>query len=57
VQSLILASILMSMGFQTVILGFVADLRSVNRRLMEEIPYRSRGRSAEADPFRKGREG
>ena len=57
VQSLILASILMGMGFQTVILGFVADLLSVNRRLMEEIQYRSRRRSAETDRFRKGREG
>jgi hypothetical protein len=46
VQSLILASILMGMGFQTLILAFVADLLSVNRRLLEEIQCRSRMQSA-----------
>ena len=36
VQSLILASILIGIGFQTVMVGFIADLLSVNRRLLEE---------------------
>lgn len=44
VQSLILASILLGMGFQTLILAFVADLLSVNRRLLEEIQVHSRSR-------------
>jgi hypothetical protein len=41
VQSLILASILIGMGFQTLMVAFVADLLSVNRRLAEDSHYRS----------------
>lgn len=37
VQSLILASILIAIGFQTAMAGFLADLLSVNRRLAEEL--------------------
>lgn len=40
IQSLILASILLGIGFQTILVGFLADLLSVNRRLMEDIQYR-----------------
>ena len=40
VQSLILSSILLGIGFQTVLVAFLADLQSVNRRLMEDIQYR-----------------
>jgi glycosyltransferase involved in cell wall biosynthesis len=36
VQSLILASILIGMGFQTIMVAFLADLLSVNRRLAED---------------------
>ena len=39
VQSLILASVLMGMGFQTIMVAFVADLLSVNRRLAEDNRY------------------
>jgi glycosyltransferase involved in cell wall biosynthesis len=39
VQSLILASILIAMGFQTIMVAFIADLLSVNRRLAEDIRY------------------
>jgi glycosyltransferase involved in cell wall biosynthesis len=39
VQSLILASILIGIGFQTIMVAFVADLLSVNRRLSEDIRY------------------
>ena len=42
VQSLILASILIGMGFQMVIVAFVADLLAVNRRLLEEVQYKLR---------------
>ncbi|GGY35827.1 glycosyl transferase [Bacterioplanes sanyensis] len=42
IQSLILASVLMGMGFQTALVAFVADLLSVNRKLLEELRYRSR---------------
>jgi len=37
VQSLILAAVLMIFGFQTGLLAFLADLQSVNRRLLEEL--------------------
>lgn len=40
IQSLILSSILLGIGFQTVLVAFLADLQSVNRRLMEDIQYR-----------------
>ena len=36
VQSLILASVLLGMGFQTMLIAFVADLLAANRRLLEE---------------------
>ncbi len=42
VQSLILASTLIGIGFQTVMAAFIADLLSVNRTLLEDIQYRSR---------------
>jgi hypothetical protein len=42
IQSLILASILLGIGFQTMIVAFVADLQSVNRKLLEDIQVRSR---------------
>jgi len=48
VQSLILASILLGIGFQTVLVAFLADLQAVNRRLMEDIQYRVRTMDSEA---------
>lgn len=36
IQSLILASILIGMGFQTMLVGFLADIIAVNRKLLEE---------------------
>ena len=40
VQSLILASILVGTGFQVMLTAFLADLLSVNRRLLEDLQYR-----------------
>jgi glycosyltransferase involved in cell wall biosynthesis len=40
VQSLILSSILIGIGFQTMLVAFLADLLAVNRRLIEDIQYR-----------------
>ena len=40
IQSLILASILLGIGFQTMLVAFLADLQAVNRRLMEDVQYR-----------------
>ncbi|HQP47939.1 MAG TPA: glycosyltransferase family 2 protein [Spirochaetota bacterium] len=40
IQSLILASVLLGIGFQTILSAFIADLISVNRKLVEEVQYR-----------------
>jgi glycosyltransferase involved in cell wall biosynthesis len=40
VQSLILAAVFLIAGFQTLLIGLVADLISVNRRLSEEVLVR-----------------
>lgn len=42
VQSLILASILLTLGFQLGVLGLLADLISVNRRMLDRVLYRVR---------------
>lgn len=39
-QSLTLSSILLGIGFQTMLTAFLADLLAVNRRLMEDVQYR-----------------
>jgi hypothetical protein len=49
VQSLILASIFIGIGFQTIMVAFIADLLSVNRRLLEELQYKSRDRGKHKD--------
>jgi glycosyltransferase involved in cell wall biosynthesis len=48
VQSLILASVLLMMGFHTILLGFVADLLAVNRKLLEELQAAERARSLQS---------
>jgi len=40
IQSLILASILIGIGFQTILVAFLADLQAVNRKLLENVSYR-----------------
>lgn len=47
IPSLILATILILIGFQLWMFGLVADLLSVNRKLMEEIQLRMRRMDAE----------
>ncbi len=42
IQSLILASSLLVMGFQTLLIAFVADLLAANRKLLEDVRYRQR---------------
>lgn len=42
IQSVILASVLMLLGFQIVVIGLISDLIAANRRLSEEIVYRLR---------------
>jgi hypothetical protein len=42
IQSLILAAVLLIAGFQTLLIGLVADLISANRKILEETLYRLR---------------
>lgn len=42
VQSLILCSVLLVIGFQTMLTAFIADLLAVNRHLLEDIKFRVR---------------
>lgn len=41
IQSLILASVLLGMGFQTLLIAFVADLLSANRKLLEDLRFKT----------------
>ncbi|MBD0415995.1 glycosyltransferase family 2 protein [Oryzicola mucosus] len=50
IQSLILASLLLTMGFQTFLIAFVADLLAANRKLLEEIRYSTRKDISAAPP-------
>lgn len=50
VQSLIFASILLGIGFQTTLVAFLADLLAVNRRLLEDVQYSLR--KSESDKSR-----
>lgn len=56
VQSLILAAILSIIGFQTILIGLLADLIAVNRRIGEEMLVRLRKLELGAGPPR-GRRG
>lgn len=49
IQSLILAAILLIMGFQTFTIGLVADVIASNRKLIEDIQYRVRKLDYEGD--------
>ncbi|MDE5781779.1 MAG: glycosyltransferase family 2 protein, partial [Lachnospiraceae bacterium] len=42
IQSLILTSILIFMGFQTILIGLLADLIASNRKLLEDVQYHVR---------------
>ncbi len=42
IQSLILASTLMMLGFSTIVIGLQADLIAANRKILEDIQYRVR---------------
>lgn len=57
VQSLILAAILVIVGFLTGLIGLLADLTSMNRKILEETLYRQRRRDAAraADPLEQER--
>ena len=46
VQSLILSSVLVGMGFQTILIAVISDLLSVNRKLLEDIRYTMKSKYA-----------
>ncbi len=48
VQSLILTSVLLIVGFVTFLIGLIADLVSFNRKILEEILFRLRRQDADA---------
>lgn len=56
VQSVILAGVLIGVGFQMTLVAFIADLLGVNRKLLEEIQYRLRKQELkkEANKKKKG---
>lgn len=39
IQSVILAAVFLGMGFQTILIAFLADLMAANRKLLEDIRY------------------
>jgi len=58
VQSLILTAVLLLVAFQAVLLAILADLQSVNRRLLEDLQQRERARrSGESDSQLASRHG
>lgn len=42
IQSLILCSTLLFIGFQTIVIGLLADVISANRKILEDVQYRVR---------------
>jgi hypothetical protein len=52
VPSLVLAAILILIGFQLWMFGLVADLLAVNRKMMEDIQLRLRRAEIEKDKTR-----
>ncbi|HET7307841.1 MAG TPA: glycosyltransferase family 2 protein [Gammaproteobacteria bacterium] len=53
VQSLILAAVLLGIGFQTILVAFIADLFAVNRSLLESIQYIVKKSAFESEDERK----
>ena len=55
-QSLILASTLMLLGFQTFIVGLEADIISANRKILEDVQYHVRKLDYDKDAENKRKE-
>lgn len=57
IQSLILTALLLMVAFQTMLLAVLADLQSVNRRLLEDLQQRERARRTnDSTRYGEGRE-
>jgi heme/copper-type cytochrome/quinol oxidase subunit 4 len=52
IQSLILAAILLIIGFQICLIGLIADLVRLNRRMLEEVIYRIRKMELVGDGYK-----
>lgn len=50
VQSLILASVLLMIGFQTITLGLLGDTVAANRKLLEDVQYHVRKMDYDGNP-------
>ncbi len=50
IQSLILASILLIVGFHIIVMGIVADLIKVNRQILEDIQVRVKRKDLDKEP-------
>lgn len=48
IQSLILAGVLLAMGFQTILVAFITDLLAANRKMLEELRYNQRTLQAQS---------
>ena len=55
-QSLILASTLMLLGFQTFIVGILADIISANRKILEDVQYHVRKLDFDRETEKKNEE-
>ncbi len=55
IQSLILAAILTIVGFQVWLIGLIAELVRLNRKMLEEMTYRVRRMEQEARDGKRGR--
>jgi glycosyltransferase involved in cell wall biosynthesis len=53
VQSLILAGVLVGMGFQTLLIAVIADLLSVNRTMMEDVSLNLKNISHDIDNIKR----
>jgi hypothetical protein len=53
IQSLILVAVLLILGFLLVIFGLIADLISVNRKLLENVEYRLQRLDEKIETLRK----
>lgn len=54
VQSLILAAVLLLMGFQAFGLGLIGDIVAANRKLLEDVQYRVRKMEAKEEDTEQG---
>ena len=54
IQSVILAALLMGTGFFLIVVGLLADLISVNRKLLEKVDWRTRQWHADRRDVRRG---